>query len=147
MKLSRTKAQEIANIFWPGKYIVEDVDGFITGYLRQMLATGLAEDYVEVIIRYICGEELSAVDRQKKYHAMQNLPVACADAAKVAPTMLEEVNYSQDRQWTLPEIATVLFGKYGDTRVYAVPMPTPVDGKLYTTKEVEKIRDDFFSGG
>lgn len=141
MKSTRTKAQELVDTIWGrGKYMVSEDDvGRVAEHLEKLLPEVFAEDYVMAIINSLRGEMLSPVDRQVKFHAMQNLVVAGAHFEDSPPDFLKMVEYNENREWSLSDVAEALFGQYGDMKIYTLDLPIPEDGRIYTTREVKVI--------
>lgn len=143
MKSARTKAQEVVDVLWgPGQYLVseQDVDK-VASHVASVLTQMFAPEYVEALVKDIRNGGLSSVERQRKFHLMQNLPVASECITNSLPD-LEKVDYSEDRQWSLGDLAEALFGQAGDMKIYNVDLPTPENKEFYTTEEVRRIVSD-----
>ena len=141
MKGVRTKAQELVDIVWGrGTYMVseEDVDK-VADHLEQLLPDVFAEEYVEAVVKDLRGQTMTAVDRQLKFHAMQNIKVAGAQFENRPPDFLKMVEYAEGREWSLSDLAEPLFGQRGDMKVYTLDLPLPENGETYTTREVRDI--------
>ena len=140
MKTTRTKCQEITNdLYGIGKYRVreEDIDPFVE-HLEAIFKDLLDPEYASAMLKYIQGEEMDMMERQRKFHALQNLKVAIEVHPEATPTFLPEVEYP-DQAWSLADLAEVLYGVRGDPKVYHLDLPTPKDGRRYTTEEVRRI--------
>jgi len=144
VKSTRTKAQELVNALWgPGRFMVkaEDVPQ-LAEYLRTALSAVFAEEYVSAIARDLSGTALSSVDKQRRFHLIQNLDSARDCMSAPPPEFLQCVDYSEDRLWTLADMSEALFGQHGNVRVYTMDIPKPENGSAYTTEEVKGIADD-----
>lgn len=141
MKTIRTKAQEVtAQLFGVGRYMVtEDDIPQLKEHLERVLLEVLADEYADVIVKYISGGKLSSVEKQRKFHGMRNAPVALQLLCDPQPHFLTQVDYSLDREWTLRDLAEAVFGSHGDTKIYSMDLPSPTNGKSYTTDEVLAI--------
>ena len=140
MKTSQTKAQRVVNnLYGPGVYIVKDDDlDRLATYFEEVLSELLSPDYIEAVVKYIKGEELSGTEKQRNFHALSNLSIAITQVDSL-PTFLQEVEYPEDKQWTLADLGEVLFGVRGDPKVYSREFSPPANGDFYTTEEVKAI--------
>lgn len=148
MKSERTKTQEIVDTIWGrGRYMVAEGDiENVASYLERLLSEVFAEDYVATIVKDLRGETLSSVERQIKFHAMRNLVVAGTRFADRPPDFLTEVDYSEDREWTLADVSEALFGQHGDMKIYTIDLPEAETG-WYTTQEVRTILEELCEDG
>ena len=141
MKLPRTKAQELVSIFWgPGRYIVNESDvPDIVDHLRETLSPVIPGQYLEVFLKFIEGDQLTPVELQQKFHLTNILKRLVSEHPEVEPTFLTRIEYPEDKQWGLADIAMAFYGVKGDPKIYHRGLPTPHNGEFYTTEEVKRL--------
>lgn len=140
MKTTRTKCQEVVNeLYGLGVYRVreEDIDP-LTAHFENVFGDLLDPDYIEAMLKYLRGDDMEPMDKQRKFHALQNLKVAIEIHPEAYPDFLPVVEYP-DQLWSLADLAEVLYGMRGDPKVYHLDLPAPEEGRRYNTEEVRDI--------
>lgn len=145
MKGTRTKAQEIINELWGvGVYKVREEDlPKLVGHFKSILPELLEKKYLDVILAYFTGGDVGNLERQLKHHALQNLRKSIRFFPDAEPTFLERVELPDDGAWSKAALGEVLYGEYGDPKIYIADIPDPKDGKAYTKREVQEILTTF----
>lgn len=139
MKSTRTKYQELVAEYWGyGVYLVGEEDlPKLAQFFEQGFGRVLSHQYLTAMKKFLAGQQLAAYERQLKFYATNTLRTAFDRTTP--PDFLKRVSYPEGKRWALADVAEVLFGQRGDTRIYRVDdLPEAGDGH-YSTAEVKEI--------